>query len=629
MTHYSDSNIPHFSSDFTYFDFVGVGPNFGHLRRTSDKRWTRRLNLSRRKVDLQLILSLFPNEAMTSLSVASVNAPQVESRWKRDVVVTTVLQFEQKAAEVSQRQWSQQAAVPRSTLQYWLQRKASLDSSLAVIAFFESPEGLAFLHRFVLALHFVFTKVGVASAHNVSEFLSLSGLSPFVAASETVQKRLSRGMDEAMVQFAQEERSRLSSCMPAKTISVCEDETFHPEVCLVAMEPVSNFILVEKYAANRDAATWNGALREALSGLPVQVLQSSSDEGKGLLCHVQKGLQVHHSPDLFHVSYEITKGTAGALAAAVRAAEERHQKAAALAHKALQEKQTLLQHNQQPAEDYLSLFERRLAVSQTHQQQAEAALQQAQLQQAQVREAKVAIAQVYHPYDLETAAPQQPAQVASQLRACFEKLHQATAALSERCQKHLRKAQRLIDPMQATLAFFFSSLKLLVQDLGLPPALETLFLEKWVPGFYLQQAAAKEKQPQRRQCLQHKAQELLASLSQRAGPLEHLSLAEWQRLERAARQGAQLFQRSSSCVEGRNAQLSLRHHSLHRLSNSRLQALTAVHNYHLQRPDGTTAAERFFETKPRDLFEWLLDHTDLPARPRRSHHSSPTLSQAF
>lgn len=70
-------------------------------------------------------------------------------------------------------------------------------------------------------------------------------------------------------------------------------------------------------------------------------------------------------------------------------------------------------------------------------------------------------------------------------------------------------------------------------------------------------------------------------------------------------------------MEGRNGQLALRHHSLHRLSKQRLQVLTALHNYWLKRRDGTTAAERFFGQKPADLFEWLLERLPLPARPAR------------
>ena len=47
-----------------------------------------------------------------------------------------------------------------------------------------------------------------------------------------------------------------------------------------------------------------------------------------------------------------------------------------------------------------------------------------------------------------------------------------------------------------------------------------------------------------------------------------------------------------------------------------------IHNYLVVRPDGTTAAERFFGQKPRDLFDWLLQRLpDLPRpaskRPRK------------
>ena len=87
-------------------------------------------------------------------------------------------------------------------------------------------------------------------------------------------------------------------------------------------------------------------------------------------------------------------------------------------------------------------------------------------------------------------------------------------------------------------------------------------------------------------------------------------------LEQQASDDADLFQRSSSCVEGRNGQLSLTHHGLHRLSSRKLQALTVLHNYLIRRADGTTAAERFYGSRPRDLFPWLLDRLMHPARPR-------------
>ena len=89
-------------------------------------------------------------------------------------------------------------------------------------------------------------------------------------------------------------------------------------------------------------------------------------------------------------------------------------------------------------------------------------------------------------------------------------------------------------------------------------------------------------------------------------------------MEHKAQECAELFQRSSSCVEGRNGQLSLKHHALHHLTKRKLRALTVLHNYLVRRPDGTTAAQRFYGHVPRDLFAWLLGRLSHPARPRAS-----------
>lgn len=81
---------------------------------------------------------------------------------------------------------------------------------------------------------------------------------------------------------------------------------------------------------------------------------------------------------------------------------------------------------------------------------------------------------------------------------------------------------------------------------------------------------------------------------------------------------AHVFQRSSSCVEGRNGQLSLKFHAFRRMNKQTLTVLTVLHNFFIKRADGTTGAERFFEQKPHDLFTWLLDKVELP-RPREKH----------
>lgn len=208
----------------------------------------------------------------------------------------------------------EQLGIPRSTLQHWLKRRDGIDADPDLVGFFESPVGVAFLHRLVLAAHFVITMVGPCGIRLVCLFLELTGLDRFVAASYGSQQKVSGEMEKAIVTFDLEERKRLAFGMSPKKISICEDETFHPETCLVGIEPESNFILLEKYAASRKAEEWTTSLKEALRGLPVEVIQSTSDEGRGIVHHVKKDLGAHHSPDLFHVQHELVKGTSVALA---------------------------------------------------------------------------------------------------------------------------------------------------------------------------------------------------------------------------------------------------------------------------------------------------------------------------
>lgn len=100
-----------------------------------------------------------------------------------------------------------------------------------------------------------------------------------------------------------------------------------------------------------------------------------------------------------------------------------------------------------------------------------------------------------------------------------------------------------------------------------------------IPGFYLQEVARREKDARRKALIQAKSQELLALTLDGDGTPAHCDHPALAKLRKAARECAMMFQRSSSCVEGRNAQLSLRHHGVHRLSNRHLSAQTVVHNY--------------------------------------------------
>ncbi len=109
----------------------------------------------------------------------------------------------------------------------------------------------------------------------------------------------------------------------------------------------------------------------------------------------------------------------------------------------------------------------------------------------------------------------------------------------------------------------------------------------------------------------------------RRGVLDRVPEAQRAEITRAASEAVALFVRFSSCVEGRNGRLSLYHHGQGPLSDVRLRALTAVHNYVVERADGTTAAERFFGAKPRPVFECLLERMPELPRPARKRPAVP------
>jgi hypothetical protein len=113
--------------------------------------------------------------------------------------------------------------------------------------------------------------------------------------------------------------------------------------------------------------------------------------------------------------------------------------------------------------------------------------------------------------------------------------------------------------------------------------------------------------------LRARADRLGTPLFDPGGALAALSPVEQTHLKAEAAKLAEVFQRSSSNVEGRNGYLSLSNHQLRGLDHPRKRAwLTAVHNFLLTRPDGTTAAERFFGQKPRSMFAAILDTVEIP-----------------
>jgi hypothetical protein len=112
------------------------------------------------------------------------------ARWSRTQRAELFEQYLDLSTQgLSLRQAAKVLEVPRSTLQAWRAYQESLDAHPAVVAFFQSSPGLAFLHRLVLGIHLVCTEVGACGIRLVCLLLKLTGLDRFVAVSYGIQHK--------------------------------------------------------------------------------------------------------------------------------------------------------------------------------------------------------------------------------------------------------------------------------------------------------------------------------------------------------------------------------------------------------------------------------------------------------
>src|SRR5499426_2764688 len=246
-----------------------------------------------------------------------------QPRWDRFERADIFKQSRDLCAQgVSQRQAAKRLDVPRTTLQAWRLWHDTLDICPPVAEFFQSGPGLAFLHRLGIAFHLTGVEVGACGIRMVCLFLTLTGLDRFVAASYGAQQHVNSQVEHAIVNYRHSETARLAKDMPHKDLTVPQDETFTGGLCLVTMDPDSNFIILEQAAQARDHTTWHEFMAPALAPLKCRVIQSTSDEAPGLLAYVEHYLEAHHSPDLFHVQHELNKAVAAPMATKERAAQK-------------------------------------------------------------------------------------------------------------------------------------------------------------------------------------------------------------------------------------------------------------------------------------------------------------------
>jgi hypothetical protein len=445
----------------------------------------------------------------------------------------------------------------------------------------------------------------------------VTGLDRFVAASYGAQQQVNVQVEQAMVTYGQDETARLAQDMPQKDLTVTQDETFTGGLCLITMDPESNFIILEQLAQARDQISWNDLMAPALAPLNCRVIQSTSDEAPGLVAYVEHYLEAHHSPDLFQVQHELVKAVSGPMATKERAA-----------HKAVTEAQEQLERVQthplstgdepekrgpgRPPKEPVSLEQAEQALDAARREH-ERLFEQRQQIKANIR----GIGHDYHFVDLERGVRRNGQLIASDIQGHIEQIHTLAQheGLSQSCLNRIDKAQRVVPKMQATIEFISTYVGQQVDQLDLTPPVSFAMHAKLIPSYYLDRVAG-TRTVRGGEPLRELAERLRTPLFEPGGALSELSPEAQHDLHDEAKRFAAVFQRSSSNVEERNGYLSLRSHQLRGLDLPRKrECFTTIHNFFLTRPDGTTAAERFFGQKPRSMFAAILESVELAPAP--------------
>src|SRR3989441_5677131 len=382
--------------------------------------------------------------------------PESQPRWDRLERADLFEQYrELRTQGLSERQAAKELKVPRTTLPAWRIWHDTLDMCPHVADFLQSGPGLAFLHRIVIAFHLVCVAVGACGMRLVCLFLNLTGLDRFIAASYGAQQQVNLQVEQAMVTYHHDETVRLANGMPPKDLTVTQDETFTGGLCLITMDPESNFIILEQLAQARDQTTWDALMAPALAQLNCRVIQSTSDEAPGLLAYVEHYLEAHHSPDLFHVQHELVKAVSGPMATKERAA-----------HKAVTETREQLErvqpHPQSAGDEPQKCGPGRPPQKLVHLEQAEQVLEVARREHERLAQQREQVAQsirgighAYHFVDLERGVRRNGPLIASDIQGHIDQIRTIAqhAGLSQSCLERIEKAERVVPKMQAPIAF--------------------------------------------------------------------------------------------------------------------------------------------------------------------------------
>ena len=466
----------------------------------------------------------------------------------------------------------------------------------------ETDAGREFVYRLIIAAIFVLGLKSNAGAERLSEFFHLVRLEKRAGVSPSALRSIMRRMEDAVIRYGEKQEAAREGKQP-REITAGGDETFFNEMMvMVMMELSSGYIVMEEPAPDRTYLTWNERAQRRLKQLGLKARHFVSDRGKSLVKLALDGLGCRAGADLFHAQYDVSKwlgaGFFGKIGKAAKAVKNATQKLAAAWEKGAE-------HGE------ITACERTL-------KQAREAQYKLERGREMYLEAQKEVSAAVHPFSCRDCGAQTANETEKRLEAQagrFEEIAR-THNISDRSGR-LNKFRKQIRDIAETVEAWWIWTAESAETLGLAPEEQDWAIRSLLPVEYWYQQAEKAQNPELKKV--YRAAYEKAHAAWREDPVTRdMPEEETERCRVWAEWMSAKFQRASSAIEGRNGCLSLMHHHGRGLSDRRLKTLTVLHNFDTRRGDGTTPAERLFETKFPDLFEWLLGEIGELPLPRKA-----------
>lgn len=458
----------------------------------------------------------------------------------------------------------------------------------------ETEAGEAWLNILVVAALYTFGLECHVGADKLSRFFKLLRLDSHIGVSPSALRTQLSRMESLLPRFQQHCESAVSGA--SRPAVVAMDETFFGDfLILVLMDLSSGYVILEEAADDRCFETWHQQAMPRLKALGIDVKHAISDRAKALIKLAISGFGCGAGADLFHAQQDISRWLGAKLG-------RRHVQAKTQMDAA----EAVLAQKKAP-----TIAEIEVVVD------AELAYKQIDSACRMYHENLAGVAEDVHPFAWATAQPQRAEQVASAL----EKRAEAFAAIAQTLaladnQQRLAKFRRQVDDLAAHIEFWWQWVIEILTGLGVNEVTQQWLTDRLLPTVYwheqLRLTQNAKQRPIYRQAW-HEALQRLQTDAFTATLPEH----EMQRWLKWAEWMVRHFHRSSSAAFGRNGYLSQMYHNGRGLTEKRLRALTVIHNYGLQREDGTTAAMRLFGQDFPDLFSWLVTEMGALPLPRK------------